>query len=77
MKGAISLDSVTPYTYPGGRGSWLVVCGECKGRAMQYDAGNRERADFCRPWLVDESEESARKSLRRHDGLHHRDGVPD
>ena len=71
MQGSISLDDVRPYTYPTGTTSWLVICGECKTRSMMFDAGNRERADFCRPWLVDAGEIQARATLARHNSLHH------
>lgn len=71
MKGNISLDSVKPYRYLTGARAWLVTCGECAGRALQYDNGQRERADFCRSWIVDASEAAAARTLARHNGLHH------
>ena len=65
MKGNISLDSIKPIG-----GSWLVVCGECAGRALQFKAGNRESQDYCDPWRVD-SEERAEATLASHDRRHH------
>ena len=71
MRGSISLDDVRPYADLMGRECYLVICGECKGRSMQYDAGNRERADFSRPWLVHGTRERAARTLARHNALHH------
>lgn len=71
MNGALSLDAVTPYTYITGTKAYLVTCGECATRAKQYDTGNRERADFSRPWIWDGSESDARRTLARHNALHH------
>ena len=71
MKGSISLDDVRPFTSPTGSVSWLVICGECKGRSMAYDAGNRHQVDFHRPWIIDGSQAKAQATLKRHNALHH------
>jgi hypothetical protein len=70
MKGSIFLDSVSPYTYPTGARGWLVVCGECAGRAKMFDNGNYGWADFCRPWIVDTTQADAEATLARHNRLH-------
>lgn len=66
MRGNVALDAVTPI----GDGTYLVVCGECKGWEIMDSVGNRPPRDYVLPWIANTREEGEGQ-LSRHDNEHH------